>query len=372
MRDHRRNDDQQDALNDYLDALGGTATTRSGQPDLEPDLRESVDRFLTLAGKAGMTSRPSEPTRRRSMNTLSAPIGAITPPQRTARPRVIIPRAWSQWAPALSTGALIIAAIALVFSAFGPNGLGRGGGNEPSGRFAAAPVATAAPDDLSTTRPRPGANECTVEPMTREEIVNHLEQANVATYQLHPHYEQTIKPTTEERDAILHTFNSWLACGLHTPITGPAYQLRFETPWMTANSLPVFYGFTESTNQRPISENELEAYADILVSNNSLAIANPEATPMYDGTPAASPYGTPEWAPLPADATPAPRAGGQAGPVLFADDILMTGPESASAQVVFVDEKTNAVQPGIAYTAHFVLVDGQWLLDNYILVGSRG
>lgn len=302
------------------------------------------------------------------MNTFAAPFDATPPTRLVAKPSAH-PQRWHRAMPAFTTAALIIAALALTFAAFGPNGLRNGGkGGEPT-HFAMAPVATAAPDELSSTRPRPGANECTVEPMTREEIVNHLQEANVATYQQYPQYEQTIKPTTEQRDAILHTYNSWLACGLSTPTTGPAYQLRFETPWMTANTLPVFYGFTESSNQRPISEEKLEAYADILVGNNALEIANPDATPLY-GTPPASPHGTPVLVPLPADATPAPRTDGQAGPVLFADDIVMTGPQTASAQVVFVNEKTNAVQPGIAYTARFVLVDGEWLLDAYTEFGA--
>lgn len=68
---------------------------------------------------------------------------------------------------------------------------------------------------------------------------------------------------------------------------------------------------------------------------------------------------------MPPNATPVVLTGGGAGPVLFADDIMITGPETASAQVVFVNEVTNAVQPGFAYTARFVLMDGHWLLDSY-------
>lgn len=277
------------------------------------------------------------------------------------------PRAWSGMMPALSTAALIVAVIALIFSAFGPGGV-RNGDNDGPGHFAAAPVATVSPDDISTTRPYPGPNECTVEPMTREELIEHLKQANTATLQQYPYYEHSIEPTEEQRDAILQTYSAWFACGQDTPDTGPAYQLRLESPWFTGQSLPIFLGFVKQQEQHPISEDELLDYADVLLRTA------PEATPStmpVIGTPPAYHIATPEWVPLPPDATPVERVRGGSFPTLFADDIEITGPQTARAQVVFVDRVTNEVIPGLAYNVGFVLVDGQWLMDSYVQVGTQ-
>ncbi len=80
---------------------------------------------------------------------------------------------------------------------------------------ALVPVATV-PADLETSSiPYPTADECVVEPMTREEVIEHFQMANMATAPESAHYERPIEPSDEDAAAIMRTFREWQACGLN-------------------------------------------------------------------------------------------------------------------------------------------------------------
>ena len=75
---------------------------------------------------------------------------------------------------------------------------------------------------------------------------------------------------------------------------------------------------------------------------------------------------TPSGVPIPANATPIAFEGGHSFPTIFAEDIVITGPDTAYAPVYFVNERTGEVSPdGPKITYGFVRVDGQWLIDSY-------
>src|SRR5690606_17310377 len=97
------------------------------------------------------------------------------------RPRFALP-AWTRHLHGVSTGLLIAVIVALSVAAWGLNGIGgNGGGDEPNGNFAAVPGSTGAANIASTPVTNMVGVACTVEPMTRDELIAHLQAANVAT-----------------------------------------------------------------------------------------------------------------------------------------------------------------------------------------------
>ena len=361
MRHH--DSDPHDALNDYLDSLAGVPPAEFRAGDLDPDLRDGVDQFFALAEQAGLDPRASTDSRRPTMFTnltLPASGATIAPPHRESRRRSL-PR-WTEHLHLASTALLIAMVIALAVALFGANGIGRNGDDgEPNGNFAAVPLATVEPGAETSSIPFPTGDECTIE-VSRDEIVADIQAANMATQPEYERYEQAIEPSAEDAQAIMQTFREWQACsvgGLNV-----AAQLDLQTPWFTSHQLPVFYNYETGAIERPISEEKIQEYADILLGNDHAAIA--QVTAVAATPPATPEEATPSGLPIPANATPIAFEGGRSFPTIFAEDIVITGPDTAYAKVYFVDETTGEVTadaPRVRYG--FVKVDGQWLIDSY-------
>lgn len=288
------------------------------------------------------------------LDTTSA--GAVSPQPR----RQVIPGV-SRYMSAAMTGLMLVGAVALILFAYLTLGNGGNGssGDDPT-RFAAAPLATVDPDEEASAMPYPGPEYCVVEPMSREEMIAHIQEANIATRPEFPLYEQAIQPTAEEIDAIIGAYDQWKACGLDTPETGTPYQLRHQSVWYSASSLPVFYSMGD--NLRPVSDEQIESYVDGI-----LEYEEAKETPATPDATAATPPMMPErqapvLVPIPDGATPVAQEGGRAFPVLFADEIRITGPETASATLYWVDEQSRQITAGDMQVIQFVKVDGEWLI----------
>jgi hypothetical protein len=364
MRHH--DSDPHDALNDYLDSLAGAPPADSRAGNLDPDLRDGVDRFFDLAEQAGMDPRASTQPRRSPMSTnLTLPAsGAPTAPSRRSHRRRSLLR-WTEHMHVASTALLIATVAALAVALFGANGIGRNGGEggkgEPSGNLAAVPMATVEPEAETSSIPYPTADECTIE-ITRDEVVAHIQAATTATEPVHERYEQAIEPSAEDAQAIMQTFREWQACSVGG--INAATQLELQTPWFTANTLPVFFNYETGTIERPISEEEIQEYANFLMDGDDpLAIA--QVTAVAATPPAMSEKAVSDRVPVPANATPIDLEGGWSYPTIFAEDIVMVGPDTAVVQAYMVNETTAAVQPATPMTYTFARVDGQWLIDSY-------
>jgi len=225
------------------------------------------------------------------------------------------------------------------------------------------PVATV-PADLETSSvPYPTADECVVEPMTREEVIQHFQLANTATAPQSVYYERAIEPSDEDAAAIMQTFREWQACGLNG--RAPAYGMQFESLWFTANGSALFYH-----NGRPVSDEMIADWANIMVTDEADLVLADEAdqgTPSpVTGTPTSLPA-SPARLPLPENATPVARESARAFfPTIFPDDIVITGPDTAVARVYFVDPETRDISVASGQVTYgFVKVDGQWLIDTY-------
>jgi hypothetical protein len=358
MRHH--DSDPHDALNDYLDALAGAPPADSRAGALDRDLRDDVDRFFALAARAGATTRTEQPTMTTNL-TLPAS-GAPAAPRRASRHRRSLP-SWTAHLHVASTALLVITVIALAVALFGSNGIGRNSGTsegEPNGNLAAVPLATVEPGAETSSIPFPTAAECTTE-VSRDEIVADIQAANMATHQEYERYAQAIEPSTEDAQAIMQTFREWQACsvgGLNV-----AAQLELQTPRFTSQQLPVFYDYQTGAIERPISEAKIQEYADILLGDDHAAIA--QVTVVVGTPPSRSEAATPSGVPIPANATPITFEGGGSFPTIFAEDIVITGPDTAYARAYFVNEATGDVTPGTPLTYGFVKVDGEWLIDSY-------
>jgi len=221
---------------------------------------------------------------------------------------------------------------------------------------ALVPVATV-PADLETSSiPYPTADECVVEPMTRDEVIQHFQMANMATAPESAYYERGIEPSDEDVAAIMQTFREWQACGLNG--RAPAYGMQFESLWYTANQSALFY-----QNERPVTDEMIDDWADVILADE----AAPSGTPMGEpATPPALPA-TPARLPLPENATPVmapPRSA--FFPTIFPEDIIITGPDTAIATVYFVNPETREVSVSSGQLIYgFAKVDGQWLIDTY-------
>ena len=306
-----------------------------------------------------------------STNFAVSPVGgraALTPrfnrtryPQSTSVPRF-------QQAATMFLVAAVVLAVTLGFGRYAGN-LGGGGPSDPVGTsipFAGigapggdssnslAPMATPGPNDMSSSFPYPTRDECVVTPMTRDEVVQHLEEANVAKSPRLPLYEQQIEPTDADALAIMQVFRGWQACG------GERYaqQMKFESPWFTAKLSGLFLMFG-----RPASVDEIQDWADIAIVEDGFSLAY--GTPATENDePAFTLTRSSTRLPLPVGATPT-EYGGSSLQTIFADDIEMLGPDYARALATWVDQETGEVQltPQIMY--EFVRVDGKWLLSKY-------
>lgn len=368
MRKHFHNDDDQhDALNDYLEAHVGfpPADSRAGQ--LAPDMRDTVEEFLDLAERAGAIPSAQSQQRRPAMNAtlpVSGALPATAPKQsrRRTQPSLTLP-AWIRHLHMLSTVLLIAAIAALSFAAFGPNGIGgdnNGGTGDGPDMFSAVPIATVPDGTESSSIPYPTPDECTVEPMTRVEVIEHLNEANALASQGNsvpvvdvPTYERNLVPTDEQAQAIMQTYREYQACGLEGRAL--AYRMQLETPRYTSDQLALFY-----LNEPPVSDELIKEWADIVVSAEDVQAAPMTAT----GTPSPDPA-TPIGLPIPAGATPVVYESGRASPTIFAEDIDIVGPDIAVAEAYFVNPETGEVRTTTPLTFWFKNVDGQWLLHWY-------
>jgi hypothetical protein len=56
---------------------------------------------------------------------------------------------------------------------------------------------------------------------------------------------------------------------------------------------------------------------------------------------------------------------GGASPTIVAEDIVIIGPDTASARAYFVVPETREVMATTPLTFGFVNVDGEWIIDSY-------
>jgi len=205
------------------------------------------------------------------------------------------------------TGLLIVVVIALAFTAFDPNGIGdRNRSNDTGdspGSFGGVPNATPAVTAQTSSIPYPTADECTVE-VTREELIQDLQDANTAPEPELCHFEARVKPTEQQAQAIMKTYREWQACSPDTPEFGLAYAVQLQTPWYTAHTLPLFTLDKEGEykDMRPVSEEQIEEYADSLLNNASGGIVEAATPPPLSRTPDSRPA-TPARLAIPPDAT---------------------------------------------------------------------
>lgn len=376
MRHHFHNDnDQRDALNDYLEAHVGFPPANSRADQLDTDMRGAVEEFLDLAERAGVIPAAQSHQRRSAVNATLPISGALPAPTRSTqrnRPSFTLP-AWTRHLHMLSTVLLIVVVAALSFATFGPNGIGGGGSNgsgDGPGMFAAVPVATVPEDAVTSSIPYPTADECTIEPMTREELIQHYQEANVASQEDwllrdHPLDELASNPSEEDAQTIMQTYRQWQACGLVE--LGPAYQMQLETPLFTANQSALFYDHEPS-----VSDEVIEGWVDdFILTGESPYIP---ATPPSDIGPLGTPIvieELPAGVPVPGSATPVvDETGGGAYPTIFPEDIVMLGDDHAMAMVYFVDPVTREVAVISPLTYWFENVDGKWKVDFYREAGG--
>jgi len=224
---------------------------------------------------------------------------------------------------------------------------------------------TADPARTSSSYPYPTSSECTITPLSREEVRAHYEAANGITAPSPVLYQQAIEPSNDDASAIMETFRMWQACGLSG--RAMAYDLALVTPWFTASWSPWFI------DNRPVPARTLDYLIELTLADESehpaIAAKYPDVTsqrlPVYGpiGTPADA---TPAMVPVPADATPMTRAAsqGRAFPSIFAKDIQVIGPDRARALAYFVYESTGEIAPTSPQSIDLVKVDGRWLIDS--------
>lgn len=385
MRKHFHNDDDQhDALNDYLEAHVGfpPADSRAGQ--LAPDMRDAVEEFLDLAERAGAIPGTHSQQGTPAMNAtlpVSGALPATAPKQsrRRTQPSLTLP-AWTRHLHMLSSVLLIAAVAALSFAAFGPNGIGGGGdgtGDGP-GQFAAVPIATVPDDAVTSSIPYPTADECTVEPIDYDtdydSVLSQLRVANAVPRQTmalgnpnHPY-----SPSDQEAGAIMQAYREVQACWQR----GPQYVAQLITGY---GQLNVFDLLPRQPNDEPLTEGQLIQIATFWFLNEDPAFLIEENAPREPQPAVASPDGFPETpgtvdhgemgTPFTSDATAAPVAYGTGdGPVwtIFPEDITMYRPDVAAAQAYFVDPVTREVQIVTPETIWFFNDNGQWKIDRYM------
>ncbi len=317
----------------------------------------------------------------RARQTRRTPMSTTTIP--TTRPRFALP-AWTRHLRGVSTALLIAVIITLAVAAWGLSGIGgndgNGGGDEPNGNFAAVPASTGEANMAGTPVTNMAGVACTVEPMTRDELIAHFQAANVATEPAYELYEQPREPSPEEAEAIGQTYREWQACMLMG--NGGLQAMRFQSPWFTANTAGLFLDPSLSDTHRPISDEEIESFVDGLfddtiptpdVDGQFVIQAYPTAS-AEDSAASAGSGGSLPWYPTPAltpasvssDGTPDVSVRwSPINPVISAEDIVITGPDTARVPGYIIDQRTGNVVQGTMVTYTFVNFDGQWLLDSY-------
>lgn len=243
-------------------------------------------------------------------------------------------------------------------------------GNEPRIMLPAASPSTAT---TSSSFPYPTSSECTIAPLTREEVRAHYEAANVAPAPSDVRYERAIEPSTEDAKAIMETFRMWQACRLGG--RAMAYSLSMETPWFTTHSMGWFFDWTTQPPQdrRPVSERTLAFLTDLALVDEAdqatVRATYPDVYPSAPGDASATPVASepaPTYVPVPSGATPASGrdSEGRGLPSIFARDIRIVGPDRAQAAAYFVNEYTGEVATMSPQYIEFVKVDGRWLIDS--------
>lgn len=379
-------DRRTDLFTDWLDAQVTGKSTPDHELAADPELAEicaAADQFHGLNQRLGQYASFSSPTSSSWEDIMATnpamPVSATFPGLAKER------NAPTRWAggPARQrfdrfvTGVLAAALIVAIGGGawLSSNGNPFGGGNEPPSTIGYSgvgpqvdesnrivPQATVSPDDQTSSIPIPTAAECTVEPLTREEVVTQLTLANMATDEQRDFYEQPIEPTEGDATAIMHTYRMWQACGLSD--LAFAYSMQFETPWFSADQSPLFL-----MDGRPVSDEMIEDFADIATADGGQQVLWP---PIYGSPSVYRPEeirtATPDLVPIPEWATPIVFSSDSTPnyATIFAEDIMITGPDTATATVSFVNSGTLEVSihsPNVSY--EFVKVDGQWLLNAY-------
>ena len=235
---------------------------------------------------------------------------------------------------------------------------------------------TPVPMGESSSIPYPNGANCTINPLTRDEVVLHIQAASTATEQTYPAYEQAIVPSDEDSQAIMDTFRMWQACQLNG--RAYAYSMSLETVWFTSTSSPFFYSPGWNQPGETIDE-RIERFADIaILDEDELDLLYPPSTPTQQELDAYATEGAIEAAtyqarvvPLPEGATPiAFPTGGGFMPTIFPSDIQIGGPDVAFVTAVLVKQDTGEISTGGNISMRFVRIDGVWLIDRYEFSGD--
>ncbi len=384
------NDDRLiDPFIDWLDAYVAGMSTPATDAEADPELSDictAARQIHGLDARLGQYAVSVSPRTTSWEDLMSAHPGALEPfgagatdqpASPSTVPNVVVIRPWERALNALLIAAVVIALAAGFWRAADNFGFGNGseppddrsipfGGMGPQDddgdTNALVPVATVPVDMETSSIPYPTPDECLVEPMTREEVIQHLQMANVATEPERAFYERGIEPSEEDAAAIMRTFREWQACGLSG--RAPAYQMQFESVWYAANQTGLFYDRQNEQYVRPVSDEVIEDWADIVVTDEAdqdLGTPTP-ATGTLPSLPV-----PPARVPLPEDATPIMSEPGRTFfPTIFPEDIVITSPDTAVASVFFVDPETREVSVASGQLTYgFVKVDGQWLIDTY-------
>lgn len=230
-------------------------------------------------------------------------------------------------------------------------------------------------DTTSSSVPYPTAAECTVTPLTKEQVHTHFEAANTPAKETRAVYSKSVYPSAADAEAIMATYRMWQACGLRGPVL--AHRLALETPEFTATMMGRWFfdgdGYIP-VDKRPLSEDAITCLTDLAMvpeeqqdtlsscsSFFTVTVATPGsiATPITgDGSPPRTVVS------IPAGATPiANSTGGRAFPSIFTSSITLYGPDQAIAQAYWIDERTGEITYSTPKTIKFVKVDGHWLID---------
>jgi hypothetical protein len=364
----------EDTFTDWLDASLAGRSTPANDAQADSDLaamQAAADQFHGLVARSSQYAVTVRP-RTRSWEDLMSSASMASPPI-TGRPgeapvaptnrRETRIRKWDRAASLFLTATILLAVV------FGLNRAYPGGNDDPpvdDANSGFIPMPTVDPETGLSAYPLVTADECTQEPMTRDEIVAHLTAANTATDTYwETRYEQAVGVSAEDEAAVTAIIREWQACNLRGK--GPVYGMRLETPWMTAQ-------FERSVRQSegPASSWEIEQRADQLLNDPELDL---NATPVPPATPATpvAPYDTDAddppvtVVPLPEDGTPIgyPEGRGRVFPSMIEGDMQMVGPDRIVAPLYWIDENTREVLLLTPYSVQFIRVDGVWLVNFY-------
>jgi hypothetical protein len=371
-----------DAFAAWLDATTAGMSTPAPGTDADLDaLQAAATRFHGLDSAAShhalatrSRTRPWEDIMQNTASSPSSPIAIplATQPKSPTRP-IIAVQAWASYA----LVAIVVTGLTL--------GIGRATdffqmSTPPPVEETTIPFNSLTDDDgtpvptgESSSYPIPNELNCTVEPLTRDEIVAHYEAANTATEPTYELYDRPIMPTTEDARGIIDTYQMWQACSVFETTLPLAHALALVTPWYTAQSGHVAAG-REVWGVQTLNNDQIQELADIALSNGGYV---PDATPsagqlaIWEATEAARPEFT--VVPLPEDATPYSRPFAQDVQAIFASEIKIVGPNSAEANVITVNATTGEVYGAAdVVTLRFLKVDGVWLIDEVVDRSERG